>query len=134
MWYKQLGNKVTRLGRQLGGETSQFGRQLSTVASKVTGGLGKAQHFVSNVEKATSHIPVVGGVAHVVGDVLGGAKNLAQAGVIGGNAITQLGQGHVKQSFRTAEGLGGLAKNTLNLGKDALGTGVKIGAQVVPFL
>lgn len=126
-FFRQLGQKAKTFGRQLGGDVSKFGRQLSTASNKVGAGLGKAESFVSTLEKRTSDIPVVGQATHIAGGVLHGLHNVASMGSLGGTALQQAGKGNFKGALNSAEQIG-------KLGKSTLAGAVKTGAEVAPFL
>lgn len=119
--FRQLGRGArTFFGRQLPQQVAHFGRQLSHVAGDVSHGLGKAHRVLSNIEKFTNNVPVLG---QVVGALDSGVVTAQH----GSNALGALGRGNIQGAYN--EG-----KATYNSGKGAIGDIGKAGIALAPYL
>lgn len=131
-FFRQLGRGASRFfGRQLPQGFAKFGRQLDRGFSKVSGGLGKAENFLSKLERGTSGIPVVHDVFSLARIGSGGLKNVSDIGRLSGQSMNYLGQGRTGKAWDTAKGIGGEIKDTKNLLGQGLTTGTKLAGQAV---
>jgi hypothetical protein len=121
-FFRQLSKGAKSFGRTLGRDAQHFGRQLSTTSQKIGHGIGKAQGFVSNLERKAHGIPVVGDVIHGANLGLSALHNVADIGVAGGQGLTALSRGDLKGAVRAGKTIINEGKQTAGLGGDLFKT------------
>jgi hypothetical protein len=102
-----LKQKFQTFGRQLGNGAKSFGRQVTNFAHKASQGIGKAQNFISRIERPLAHVPILGTGLQTIGSVLGGARNVADMTASGGQALTNVAGGDftgAAQNLNSARG------------------------------
>ena len=104
-------------GKQLGQNANVFGRQIVSTARQISSGIGQAQKFVSNLEKAVPDgVPVVDRALKTVSSGLKSAETLADLAGTGGTALRQASAGDVnglRQSLTMARGTAGQLVNNV---------------------
>lgn len=122
-FFRQLSRGASKFfGRTLPREAQQFGRQLSTTSHKIGSGIGKAQGFVSNLEKKLHGVPVLGDVLHGANLGLGALHNVADIGVAGGQGISALSKGDLRGAYNAGKTIVNEGKQTAALGGDLFKT------------
>lgn len=120
MFGKQLARAVPRFGKQLIRGVSTIGKQIGRGANAVENALAKAGEKVSNIEKYTNKIPIVGSAVKTIEGGLKTGSSLS-------GASSSLLKGRPQEAL--AKGV-----NAVNQGRDTLATGASTLAQGAMFL
>ena len=127
-------SRVFQFGKILQRGTERFGRGLSTIANKVSGGLGNAERVVGIAEKYLGRVPVIGSGVKAIGDVLGAASGGAQIVGAAGSGLSALSRGD-RSGVHSAVMQGRLGAQKLSSEGASLGGNVaKTAAQAAVFL
>lgn len=133
-FFRQAGRNLVRFGRQLPRQLDVFGRQVSNTAGDIGRGLGKAERFVSKLEKPLKDVPILGDATKIIGSGLGVGKDIAGSVQAGGGAIRALGRGDIQGAYKSGQDVARNLGESFKQGSDILKAGGELAGQAAMFL